>query len=211
MGVGKNFKLEHPLRVMIYNPEKREIILNRELSKLDKFVIDFCKLLDEYVLVSGYVSILFGRSRATEDVDLLVPEMDIEAFRKLWAKMYENGFECVTTDNPKEAFQNFKETHIRFSRIGIKVPNMEVKEIKNDVQKYSLKNKIRVSMGKEKLFVSSIEMQIVYKLNLSKSGNTKDLEDARHLYKIFEEKINKEELLVLGNKLGVKDRLKLLK
>ena len=50
----------------------KEIKLNKELNKLDKFVIDFCKLLDRYVIVSGYVSILFGRSRSTEDVDLLI-------------------------------------------------------------------------------------------------------------------------------------------
>ena len=99
---------------MIYNPTKKEIILNRELSKLDKFVIDFCNLLDDYVLVSGYVSIIFGRSRGTEDVDLLIPEMNSEEFKKLWKKVYENGFECVNTENPKEAFVLFKEHNINW-------------------------------------------------------------------------------------------------
>jgi hypothetical protein len=48
---------------MQYLIDKKEIILDKELNNLDKFVIDFVSLLDNYVIVSGYVSILFGRSR----------------------------------------------------------------------------------------------------------------------------------------------------
>ena len=46
---------------------------NKVVSKLDLFVIDFINILKkymDYVIVSGYVSILFGRSRGTEDIDL---------------------------------------------------------------------------------------------------------------------------------------------
>jgi len=34
--------------------------------------------------VSGYVSILLGRTRATEDVDLLVPKMHFNGFKLLF-------------------------------------------------------------------------------------------------------------------------------
>jgi len=54
---------------MEYYNEKGEIKINKELNNLDKFVLDFISLLEEYVIVSGYVSILLRRSRATEDVD----------------------------------------------------------------------------------------------------------------------------------------------
>lgn len=57
---------------MEYIADKKEIILDKELNNLDKFVLEFTELLEEYVVVSGYVSILFGRSRMTEDVDLLI-------------------------------------------------------------------------------------------------------------------------------------------
>ena len=60
---------------MEYNKEKKTIKLERELSNLDEFVLDFVNLLDNYVIVSGYVSILLGRSRTTEDVDLLLPKL----------------------------------------------------------------------------------------------------------------------------------------
>src|SRR3990172_8602329 len=114
---------------MKYNSENKEIILDREKSKLDEFVIDFCRLLDDYVLVSGYVSIIFGRSRATEDVDLLVPDMDFEPFKELWEKIYHSGFECINTDDPEEAMKMLSEHAIRFAKKGAAVPNMEFKKI----------------------------------------------------------------------------------
>ncbi len=53
-----------------------EIIFDRELSLLDSFVLSFTKHLAsnniKYVIVSGYVAILFGRSRISEDVDILI-------------------------------------------------------------------------------------------------------------------------------------------
>lgn len=59
-------------------------------------------------------------------------------------------------------------------------------------------------------------MQIAYKLFLAAEGtdrelmSDKDIEDAKHLYHVFEEKINKDELLILVEKLNVKKRLKWL-
>ena len=50
----------------------KTIKLDRELNELDLFVLDFVKVLEKharYVLISGYVALLFGRSRTTEDVD----------------------------------------------------------------------------------------------------------------------------------------------
>ena len=51
-------------------------IIDRETTDLDMFVMDFVDLLHEakinYVIVSGYVSILFGRSRLSEDIDVIL-------------------------------------------------------------------------------------------------------------------------------------------
>lgn len=57
---------------------KGKIRLDRVLSELDERVLGFTRILEkhvEYVIVSGYVSILFGRARATEDVDILIKEL----------------------------------------------------------------------------------------------------------------------------------------
>ncbi|MDD5192295.1 MAG: hypothetical protein PHH54_01020 [Candidatus Nanoarchaeia archaeon] len=202
---------------MEYNPEEKEIISNKELNELDKFVIDFCSYLDEYVIVSGYVSILLGRSRATEDVDLLIPSMSKEEFEILWDKLHNNDFECMNTSDPGEAFKMLKEHAIRFFKRGKPTPNIEFKIIKNDLDKYAYENKLRVILTKGELFISPLESQIPYKLFLAADGadkelqSDKDIEDARHLYKLFEQKLNKEELLFFINKLKVDKKLKFLK
>ena len=193
---------------MEYNKEKREIFLGRELNKLDEFVVDFIKPLKDYVIVSGYVSILFGRSRATEDIDLLVPKMNRQDFEALWEKIDMNGFECINTSNPEEAFEMLQEHAIRFAKKGMAIPNIEFKAIKNDLDRYSFDKRVRVILKKGSVFISSLEMQIAYKLSL---GSEKDIEDARHLYKLFEEKIDRKELFDLMNKLNVKNKFELIK
>ena len=72
---------------MEYNKEKKEIITDRELSNLDKLVLKFIKILEkhvDYVIISGYVSILLGRSRATEDVDVFINKIHINVFSKFY-------------------------------------------------------------------------------------------------------------------------------
>ncbi len=78
-----------------------KIILEKELNNLDKLVIDFVNILknySEYVLVSGYVSILFGRSRISEGIDLLIPKMNFEKFIQLYNSLKEK-FWCINVDN----------------------------------------------------------------------------------------------------------------
>ena len=184
---------------MEYNPLEKEIVLYRQLNKLDRFVLKFIKVLEKYtnyVIISGYVSILLGRTRATEDVDLLLPQILEAEFIVLWEELHNKGFECMNTSNPGEAFQMLKTHAIRFFEKGKPIPNIEFKIIKNDLDKYSFSNKIRVVLGDDKINISPLELQIAYKLFLAADGtdeelqSDKDIEDARHLYKIFEENIN---------------------
>lgn len=193
---------------MQYFEDKKEILLDKEINNLDKFVLDFVNLLDKYVIVSGYVSILFGRSRMTEDVDLLVPKMEEKEFNAFWTRLYKNNFWCINTPNPKEAFVMLNEHAIRFSRENSPIPNMEFKIIKNRIGEFAYKNRIKVKIGSKNLFISPLELQIAYKLFL---GSEKDLEDARHIYNIFKDKLNKEELDNSIIKLNVTDKVKFLK
>jgi len=196
---------------MEINLDEKSIILNKNLNELDKFVFDFCGCLKDYVLVSGYVSILFGRSRATEDVDLLVPKINLDEFKEIWEIIEEKGFECINTSNVEEGFGMFDEYAIRFCRRGKPVPNIEFKKSSNEVHEYSLKNKIKVKLKNGSLFISPIEMQIAYKLMLGKGGNEKDLEDAKHLYELFKENINKEELTNLIDGFDAEAQFELIK
>ncbi len=59
------------------------ILTNKTLSELDIFVLDFLSVLKaytDYVIVSGYVTILFGRARGTEDIDIIMLKKFLEEF-----------------------------------------------------------------------------------------------------------------------------------
>ena len=59
------------------------IKLNKVLNELDVFVLEFTRLLERHtpcVIVSGYISILFGRARATEDINLFIQPLSRETF-----------------------------------------------------------------------------------------------------------------------------------
>ncbi|HDS44645.1 MAG TPA: hypothetical protein ENN68_00855 [Methanomicrobia archaeon] len=53
----------------------KRIRFARELFELDKFVVEFVRILQRlgirYVVSSGSITILFGRTRTTKDIDVL--------------------------------------------------------------------------------------------------------------------------------------------
>jgi hypothetical protein len=169
------------------------IVLNKELNDLDKLVIDFVSVLDKsnvnYVLVSGYVAILFGRSRSSEDIDVIVERMPEGRFLAL-SEEVAKSFDCIITTDAKNAYDNYltKRASIRFARKGEFVPNMEFMFPKaQDLDNWVLNNRLEVILNGISLKISPIELQIPYKLFLSSS---KDIEDARHLYLIFKDKLD---------------------
>ena len=120
---------------MIYDPEKKEIISGKVINELDRFVIDFVNILEkyglEYVIVSGYVAIVLGRSRSTEDVDMLIKPMPFEQFDEFFQFLLNNGYECANTSISSEAYEFLNDHAIRFFKLGKPIPNIEFKIIGN--------------------------------------------------------------------------------
>ncbi len=178
---------------MEFEFRENRIKFDRELSNLDRLVIKFVKILDrleiEYVIVSGYIAILFGRSRHTEDVDMFIGETPLKKFKRFWIELEKEGFECINAASPESAYNDYlkEKLAIRFAEKGMIQPNFELKFPKTRYNIYSLKNKVQVILNKEKLWTSEIELQIAFKLSL---GSDKDFEDARHLYKVFKERLD---------------------
>ena len=173
------------------------IRLQKELNDLDMLATDFAKILNEskinYVLVSGYVSILFGRSRSSEDIDLIVEKMAVDRFHTLWSKILQR-FDCLIPDNSSSAYANYltQNTSIRFAKRGQFLPNIEFMFPKTEgLDNWVLQNAKEVALNGKRIRISPFELQIAYKLFL---GSNKDIEDARHLYKLF--KANLDELLL---------------
>lgn len=185
---------------------KTGIQLEKELNFLDKLVIDFSCILNthkiKYVIVSGYISILFGRSRTSEDIDIIVENIDFEKFDKLWNDINNSGFECINAADAKDAYGKYLSngSPIRFSRKNRFIPNIEFKFPKVDLDLWVLSERKEVILNGNKLFISPLELQIAFKLYL---GSEKDIEDARYIYRLFEDKINIELLQEFNRKLKV--------
>lgn len=82
-----------------------------------------------------------------------------------------------------------------------KIPNIELKFVKDDFDNYAIDNRLEVVLGEKHLFISPIELQIPYKLYLS---GDKDIEDAMYLWDIFRGKIEVNRLRDFMNALNVR-------
>lgn len=133
---------------------------NKMVSKLDLFVVDFINILKkymDYVVVSGYVSILFG--------------------------MLEDGLAI---------------------RVAVKdnvIPNIEIKFVKSQLDRISLKEHKVAQLDTYCINISPLELQIAFKLYL---GSDKDIEDAAYLYEIFRAHLSKFKIKHFMDILGVK-------
>ncbi|MEK6807580.1 MAG: hypothetical protein AABX75_00980, partial [Nanoarchaeota archaeon] len=183
----------------------KEIIFNKELTALDQFVIDFIKIIEKHtdcVIVSGYVSILFGRSRATEDVDALILPISKEKFEKLHKDFISNGFWFLNSENTTELFDLLTTKHsIRVAYKHQAVPNIEIKFIKSEIEKDASANKVKAIISGKTIYISPIELQIAYKEVILASK--KDKEDALHLRETFKQQLNKNLLEKYINTLRV--------
>lgn len=179
-----------------YELKDDKIIINRDLTELDLFVKDFIQTLkkhSDYLIVSGYVSICSGRTRGTEDIDLIVPLMDENKFIEIFNDLINNSFWCFQGDDPKEVYQYIKNsTNIRFARNNQSTPNMEFipfdKTKKAKCFEFTHPQKIKIKNFEFK--IPPIEFEILYKEILL--GSKKDLEDAKHLRTFFSDMLKKE-------------------
>jgi hypothetical protein len=175
---------------------KREI---EDKTILDKFAEQFCSIVErhcKYIVCSGFVAIAHGRSRGTEDIDMILERVKEENFIELHEDLVKNGFVCVQSDDPKILFKEYltKKGSIRYvwKDEGFFPPEMEVKLAKDELDNEQIKNRIKLPLTKLNIYFSSIENNIAFKEELLRSD--KDMEDARHLRIIYKEKIDENEI-----------------
>ena len=99
---------------------------------LDEFALKFSKIIKkytEYIIVSGFVAISSGRTRATEDIDMIIEKLDKEKFILLHEDLVKTGFECMQSANPEIIFNDYlnREVSVRYTRKDEFLPEMEVK------------------------------------------------------------------------------------
>lgn len=166
---------------------------------LKSFSESFYKIVEKhckYIVVLGYFVIASGRSRATEDIDMIIERIPKEKFIALHKYLTKEDFVCVQDDDPEEIFTYLDENmSVRYISKERMLPEMEVKFAKDLLDTYQLRTRKKFPLTGVDIWFSSLEMNIAFKEEYLKSE--KDLEDARHLRKVYKEQIDEQKITSL--------------
>lgn len=161
---------------------------------LDKFIEDITNIIDKhckYIVVSGFVAIAHGRTRATEDIDMIIEKLGPNEFAALHNDLLKGGFHCIQPGDAKELYETWlrKEESIRYVRRGSYAPpELELKFAKDELDTLQLATRQKFPLTGLGIWFSSIDMNIAFKEELLK--DEKDMEDARHLRNVYKDEIN---------------------
>ena len=188
------------------------VVIDKPPSDLDRLMLEVGGILDdvdiEYSVVSGYVAVLFGRSRATEDIDVITERFDEGTADELAKRLQKAGYwgSAMPLDDLHETLAD--DLPVRVAEDGHRVPNVELKFASDEYDRISLDNAISIRLGGETLRVGSLEFQIAYKLDM---GAQKDYEDALYLHEVAGPNLNRTALERYVTKLGVEDEYEQLR
>jgi hypothetical protein len=183
-----------------------EVVIDKPPNDLDRLVLDVTGVLDavgvRYAVVSGYVVVLFGRARATEDVDVIVERFDEETADQLASELHDAGYwgSAMPLDDLYATLSD--DLPIRVAEADHRVPNVELKFPTDEYDRASLEDTITARLPDGSFRVGSLELQIAYKLGM---GTQKDYEDALYLYEVTGRSLNTRELERYARQLGVED------
>ena len=185
--------------------KRRERIID-DKTILDRFVEEFCSVIDKYakyIICSGFVAIAHGRTRGTEDIDMIIEKMPEEKFIEMHLDLRKNGFTCIQSENPEKIYDDYlKEgASVRYviNEEGYFPPEMEIKFPKDKLDEEQLNDRVKLPLTGIDIYFSSIDSNIAFKEEYLASD--KDLEDAKHLRIIYKDKINENKIIDIKNKI----------
>lgn len=188
------------------------LLVDREPNQLDELAIEFSAILEqfdiEHAYIAGYVSILAGRARSTEDVDVLIERIDESAAEVLAKTLSETGFwgPAMPLSSMYEMLEGGDNIWIAPSDEF--APHLEVKFAGDEFDRAALENAITATIAGNSIPIGPLELQIAYKLHLRAK---RDIEDAVHLYTLFEESLSEPRLESWVRKLDVESEYEQLK
>ncbi|MBI2109697.1 hypothetical protein HYT58_00800 [Candidatus Woesearchaeota archaeon] len=170
--------------------------LIKDKSILEKFAEAFVSVVEKhckYAVVSGFLIIMHGRSRGTEDIDIILDRLNEEELIRLHNDLEKHGFVCVQTNDVKEIYDYLiNNTSVRYVKKDNPLPEMEVRLVKDKLDDYQIKTRKKLPLTGLSLYFSSVEMNLAFKEDLLKSD--KDLEDARYLREVYKGKVDEFEV-----------------
>ena len=110
--------------------------------------------------ITLYGSVARGEAGKDSDIDIFIEKLTIARFKGLWEELSKK-FECINASDFKSAYEDYllKGTAIRFSKSKSYIPNMEVKFPKNELDEWTIKNKRKVILNREMLFISPLAIK----------------------------------------------------
>ncbi|MDZ7701638.1 MAG: hypothetical protein U5J98_05975 [Halobacteriales archaeon] len=172
-----------------------ELVVDRRLNELDRLALSFSSILDDldigHVFVSGYVALLAGRARSTEDIDVILEPLDDETVDRLVDRLVEAKLWGPAM--PLETLHDVEHDHIWVARTDEIAPRLDVKFADDRFDRSSLENRFdaRLSTADATLPIGPLELQIAYKLWMV---GQRDFEDALYLYDLLGETLSTPEL-----------------
>lgn len=186
------------------NPANKIIELYKDtLTVEDSIAVNFALVLAKadikYAIVAGYVAILFGRTRRSDEIDFVVEPLSADRFSSLCMRLAKAKFELMqgnifSLESVNKIYRSYiSQGHsVRFMYKDIILPNIEFKLISSPLHMYGINNAYTVVLnGEYRLKISPVELQIAYKLYL---GSDKDIGDAVFLYTLLKPAIGKKQL-----------------
>lgn len=149
-----------------------------------------------------------GRSRATEDIDIILESLSEADTKQLVSTLKDRDYWGMAMPLDEMYSMLNEGDRIRIAEDGEMYPNFEVWFVSNDVEREAISHPLTVEFDDQEISISPLELQIAYKLRLAQHAGSltgKDFEDALHLYLTFEERLKTEKLEEYVTKLGVND------
>jgi len=172
-----------------------ELVVDRPLNELDELALSCSSILNDldirHVFVSGYVALLAGRARSTEDIDVILERVGDSTLDQLVERL--THAEMWGPAMPLETITDLGDGQIWVARADEMVPRLEVKFVGDRFDRASLENRIpaRLTEVEETLPIGPLELQIAYKLWMT---GDRDFEDALYLYDLLGETLSIGEL-----------------
>ena len=160
----------------------------------------FCSILEKhckYIVVSGFVAISSGRTRGTEDIDVIIEKVDSDEFIITHNDLTKNGFICMQGNNAKNLYEDYLKDNlsIRYTYKDLILPEMELKLAKDELDEYQLQNRLKLRQTGLDVWFSTINSNIAFKEELLKSD--KDLEDGKHLRIVYDSMVDEKEINII--------------
>jgi hypothetical protein len=135
---------------------------------LDKFCEIFCQIVEKhckYIVVSGFLAIASGRTRGTEDIDMIIEKIDFDKFKLLFKELNENNFVCMQSSDASNVYEYLEDgTSIRFTWEDKALPEMEVKFAKDIIDEYQINNKVKFELTGLDVWFSNVNVNVAFKV-----------------------------------------------